>query len=57
LTQETKNAILVIETLPPVTRDTLETAIRELSDLVKRKCGGTVSTAFLDKDNPEIKLI
>ena len=57
LTQETQNAFLVIETLPPVTRDTVETAIRELADLVKQYCGGTVSRAFLDKDNREIKLI
>ena len=57
LTQETKNAFLVIESLPPVPRDTVETAIRELADLVKQYCGGTVSTAFLDKDNREIKLI
>ena len=57
LTQETQNAFLVIEALPPVTRDTVETAIRELADLVKQYCGGTVSTAVLDKDNREIKLI
>ena len=57
LTQETKNAFLVIEALPPVTRDTVETAVRELADLVKQYCGGTVSTAYLDKDNREIKLI
>jgi len=57
LTQETKNAFLVIESLPPVPRDTVETAIRELADLVKQYCGGMVSTAFLDKDNREIKLI
>jgi DNA/RNA-binding domain of Phe-tRNA-synthetase-like protein len=57
LTQETKNAFLVIETLPPVTRDTVEIAIRELADLVQQYCGGTVSTVFLDKDNREVKLI
>ena len=57
LTQETQNAFLVIETLPPVPRDTVETAIRELADLVKQYCGGTLSTAFLDKDNREVKLI
>jgi DNA/RNA-binding domain of Phe-tRNA-synthetase-like protein len=56
LTQGTQNAFLVIETLPPVTRDTLETAIRELADLVKQYCGGTISPAFLDKDNREITL-
>ena len=57
LTQETKNAFLVIESLPPVPRDTVEAAIRELADLVKQYCGGTISIAFLDKDNTEVKLI
>ena len=57
LTQETKNVFLVIESLPPVPRDMVETAIRELADLVKLHCGGTVTTAFLDKDNREVKLI
>lgn len=57
LTQETKNAFLVIEMLPPVSRGVLETAIHELADLVKQYCGGTVSIAFLDKDNREVKLL
>lgn len=57
LTQETRNAFLVIESLPPVPRTTVETAIRELADLVERYCGGTVSSVFLDKDNREIKLM
>ena len=57
LTPETSNAFLVIEALPPVTRDTVETAVHELADVVKQYCGGTVSTAFLDKGHREIKLI
>lgn len=57
LTRETRNAFLVIEALPPVTREFVETAIRELTDLVKQYCGGTVSTAFLDKDHRTIKLM
>lgn len=57
LTQETQNAFLVIEALPPVPRATVETAIRELADVVKEYCGGFVSSAFLDKDNREIKLL
>ena len=57
LTQETTDAFLVIESLPPVPRATVETAIRELADLVQQYCGGMVSTAFLDKDNREVKLI
>jgi DNA/RNA-binding domain of Phe-tRNA-synthetase-like protein len=57
LTQETKNAFLVIEALPPVPRNTVETAIDELAALAKQFCGGTVSTAIVDKDNREIRLI
>ncbi len=57
LTRETQNAFLVIEALPPVPRDTVETAIRELAELVKQYCGGALSTAFLDKDNREIELM
>lgn len=57
LTQETKNAFLVIEALPPVLHDTLQTAIRELAELAGQYCGGEVSTAFLDQTNREVKLM
>lgn len=57
LTQETKNAFLVIESLPPVPRETVETAINELADLVKQYCGGMVSIAFLDKYKREAQLV
>jgi DNA/RNA-binding domain of Phe-tRNA-synthetase-like protein len=57
LTKETRNAFLVIEALPPVTRDIVETATHELADLVKEYCGGTVSTAFLDEDQRTNKLM
>lgn len=57
LTPETRNAFLVIESLPPVSRNSVETAIHELADLVKKYCGGEVSTAFLDTDNREIRLM
>jgi len=56
LTHETQNAFLVIETLPPVTRETVETAIHELAGLVRQYCGGTVSTAFLDNNQRAIEL-
>jgi len=57
LTQGTKNAFLVIEALPPVPRETVENAIRELADLVQQFCGGGVSTALLDENNRTVKLI
>jgi DNA/RNA-binding domain of Phe-tRNA-synthetase-like protein len=56
LTQETRNAFLVIEALPPVPHATVDTAIRELADLVKKYCGGTVSTAFLERNQRDIQL-
>lgn len=56
LTQETKNAFLVIESLPPVSRETVEAAIRELAGSVQQFCGGEVSIAFLDKANRKTAL-
>jgi DNA/RNA-binding domain of Phe-tRNA-synthetase-like protein len=56
LTLETKHAFLVIEALPPVPREVVETAIRELADLVKQYCGGALSTAFLDRGNRQVRL-
>lgn len=57
LTPATRNAFLVIEALPPVSREAVETAIGELAELVSRFCGGAVSTAFLDKDDRALQLI
>jgi DNA/RNA-binding domain of Phe-tRNA-synthetase-like protein len=50
LTKDTQNVFLVIESLPPVDRNTVEIAIGELAGMVEKYCGGVVSTAFLDKD-------
>ncbi|HCR71939.1 MAG TPA: hypothetical protein DIW23_10885 [Anaerolineae bacterium] len=56
LTHETKNAFLVIESLPPVPRNLVENAIHELADLVKQYCGGNVAIEFLDKNYRQINL-
>jgi len=56
LTQDTRNAFLVIEALPPVDRGIVETAIQELAALVRHYCGGTVTTAVLDTDRREVQL-
>jgi DNA/RNA-binding domain of Phe-tRNA-synthetase-like protein len=56
LTQETRNAFLVIECLPPVPHELVQDAIHELAGLIKQHCGGNVSTNFLDKDNKQINL-
>ncbi len=52
LTKETKNSILVIEGLPPVTRTEIESATLELAALVEKYCGGHLSHSVLDSAKP-----
>jgi DNA/RNA-binding domain of Phe-tRNA-synthetase-like protein len=56
LTPATRNAVLVIEGLPPVGRDLVQRAAEELAALVRAHCGGRVATALLDRDSPEVSL-
>lgn len=51
LTEETKNAILVIEGLAPTTKEDIETAVKELAVLVEKYCGGRSSVTILDKSS------
>jgi len=56
LTSDTKNAILVLEALPPVEELELETALKELSELVQKFCGGELTQYVLHSGNPEVEL-
>lgn len=56
MTQETKNAVLVVEGLPPATRGEVEEAIRELGGLVQKSCGGEIRTAMVDSSSPEAEI-
>lgn len=56
LTEKTKNAFLVLEALPPVDPIVLKAAVNELAKLIKEYCGGEVSFAIVDAQNPEIVL-
>lgn len=56
LSHETRYALLVLEALPPVTRDVVETAIGELTDLITLYCGGAATTAILDRETPDFVL-
>lgn len=56
LTEETKNAIIVIEGLPPISREIIESAIKELANLIKKYCGGETSTQILNQESPEIEI-
>lgn len=57
LTEETKNCVLVIEGLPPVTKEEIENATKELRELVKKFCNGDINYAILDENKKETELI
>jgi DNA/RNA-binding domain of Phe-tRNA-synthetase-like protein len=52
-TEVTKNAVIVIEGLPPVFRNQMENILQELAALITEYCDGNVSTTIIDKDHPE----
>jgi DNA/RNA-binding domain of Phe-tRNA-synthetase-like protein len=56
LTLTTRNAVLVIEGLPPVTQAQVAEAAEELARLVRNQCGGEVRMALVDRDHPETEL-
>jgi lysyl-tRNA synthetase class 2 len=55
-TEDTKNCILVIEGLSPVTKKEIETATNELKNLIQKFCGGILTLHILDKNKKEIEL-
>ena len=55
LTEATRNAILVVEGLPPATREDVSAALELLTRRVSERCGATVITAILDRDHPEFE--
>lgn len=54
ITNSTKNAIVVIESLTPILQSVAEQATKELAELVQKYCGGRVESFYLDEDNKEI---
>jgi DNA/RNA-binding domain of Phe-tRNA-synthetase-like protein len=56
LTENTKNAFLIIESVDEKRTEDLENAINELAKLVKDNLGGTCKTAILDINNKSIDL-
>jgi len=47
MTEETKDVVLVVEALPPVTREELEEVEEDLSRLITEYCGGEIRTDIL----------
>jgi len=56
LTEGTKNCILVLEGLVPVTKEEIEAAAAELKELVEKHCGGRVEHMLLDGNKNETEL-
>jgi lysyl-tRNA synthetase class 2 len=56
LTQDTRNASIVLDTLPPVSRTVLSDALNELASLIEQYAGGTVKVVILDEQSPSIDL-
>lgn len=53
LTGETKNALLVVEGLPPVGREEIAAALATAAGRIRERLGGRVETAILDRGRPE----
>ena len=53
ITEDTKNAIIVIDALPPTTDAELQKVTDELAKLVSRYCGAKTETYFVSRNNPE----
>ena len=53
LTEKTKNALLVLEALPPADDTELRAALSDLKTLVQKYCGGEIYPIILQKDNLE----
>lgn len=56
LTPETRNALLVLEALPPTGAAALEAALADLAHGIAAACGGTFRTALLDAQRPGLDL-
>ncbi len=54
LTADTQNAFLVIDGVAPVTSELIHDAVTELANLIKSHCGGSVTLAVVNKQNPSI---
>ena len=54
LTGSTRNAILVLEALPPILAEELNAAARDLERLVLEHCGGDARVELLDRQRPEV---
>ncbi|MDP3964850.1 MAG: phenylalanine--tRNA ligase beta subunit-related protein [bacterium] len=53
LTEKTTNAVIVIETLPPVSFEALRETVEDLAQLIQTHCGGVVKHQILDNSTQQ----
>ncbi|MFC1800651.1 B3/4 domain-containing protein [Nanoarchaeota archaeon] len=56
MTAETKNAVLMIEGIPPMTKEKIVEVANDFSESIKTFLKGNTTTFILNKDNPEVEL-
>jgi DNA/RNA-binding domain of Phe-tRNA-synthetase-like protein len=56
LTPATRDAVLVIEGLPPVGREIVARAAEDLAALISEHCGGRVGAALVARASPQVSL-
>lgn len=56
ITEETKNAIIYVEALPPIRKEKVKAACKELKELIEMFCGGTVEHHILDLAKGECEI-
>lgn len=56
LTEGTRNALLVVEGLPPIEKSAVASAIEEIARQIRERCGGAVWTAVLGRERSVLEL-
>ncbi len=56
LDEQTTNCVIVAEAVPPVSKDTLEQALGDLSELITKYCQAKVETSILNTEENQIDL-
>ncbi len=56
ITEGTQNCIVVLEGLPPTTKEEIEQATNELVKLIETNCGGQIISHILDGNKMEIEI-
>jgi lysyl-tRNA synthetase class 2 len=56
MTEETRDVVLVVEGLLPVTREEINAIIDDFGQMVDEYCGGDIKTAVLNEADVEIEI-